>query len=63
MRCHALLLASLVLPSCQRSDRAASTTDTTATPAADSSATGVGDSARTPASSDSAQRADSTASR
>jgi len=62
MRCHALLLASLVLPSCQRSDRAAST-DTTATPAAASSATGVGDSARTPASSDSAQRADTAAPR
>ena len=36
MRCRALLLALLVLPSCQRSDRASGTEDTTsqASPAA-----------------------------
>ncbi len=63
MRSYALLLALLVLPSCQRTDRSPSAADTgtSTTPAA--SAISGGDSAGTTVSADSAHRADTAASR
>jgi hypothetical protein len=63
MRSYALLLALLVLPSCQRTDRSRSAADTSTWTTTAASAISAGDSARTAVSADSAQRADTAASR